>query len=239
MTRTQSVLLGLVCGAAVGVLILAFAWWSMGGGDADGSGAEAEPGPETPAEEGAPGSGGADRAGPMVRMQPVTVYQRAATADVTLVGVPAQIVWMDSPVERARQIVRIALEGTGEPDVEAYPPTLSPVSYRDVLIDDRGIAWVDLEASAPLRIGGSDEEQALVAVLARSLVEGLDEVRRVGLLIDGEPRRTLSGHVDIGRTFSGSEWPLARERYGPPAPPAAGGRPAAASGSAGTRGAGE
>jgi hypothetical protein len=208
VTRAQSVLLGLVAGGAVGALILLAVWGLAGGRDAGERATDRAPGPS--ASE-APADLEPSSSGPMVRMQPVTIYQRAPTAEVALVGVPAQIVWLDSPAERARQIVRIALEGTEHEQVEAYPPTLRSMEFRDVFIDDRGIAWVDLKPASALRVGGSDEEQALVAVLARSLVEGLDEVRRVGLLVDGEPRRTLAGHVDLERTFDGSEWPLAAD----------------------------
>ncbi|MDQ7087410.1 MAG: hypothetical protein Q9Q13_05930 [Acidobacteriota bacterium] len=70
------------------------------------------------------------------------------------------------------------------------------------------------------RLVGSDAEQAVVAALARSLVEGLDEVRAVGLLVGGENRRTLAGHVDLTRVYDGSEWPLAFDEPGT-APPGA------------------
>jgi hypothetical protein len=86
------------------------------------------------------------------------------------------------------------------------------VRLREVLIDDRGIAWVDLEGPSLRVVGGSDEEMALVAALARSLNENLEEVDRVGFLISGEPAETLVGHVDATRTYTGYEWP------GPPPP---------------------
>ena len=210
MTRRQSIVLGLLAGAAVGGLVLLAVWGLATEADPGRGAGAGEPG-ESADDSEAQASAHQPPSGPAVRMQPVTIYQRAPTADVTLVGIPAQIVWLDSPVERARQIVRIALEGTGQEQVEAYPPTLRSMEYRDVFIDDRGIAWVDLEPASALRVGGSDEEQALVAVLPRSLVEGLEEVRRVGVLVDGEPRRTLAGHLDLERTFDGSEWPLAAD----------------------------
>jgi hypothetical protein len=213
VTRLRSILLGVTLGGVVGAVILALLLWVTGDGDAPPAEASASSA-SAPAEEPASGEAEAVPSGPMVKMQPVTIYQRAATAEVALVGVPAQIVWLESPIERARQIVRIALEGTDQTRIEAYPPTVRPLEFRDVFIDDRGIAWVDLEPASALKVGGSDEEQALVAVLARSLVEGLEEVRRVGLLVDGEPRRTLAGHVDLERTFLGNEWPLAGERAG-------------------------
>ena len=210
MTRWKSVLLGLLAGGAVGLVILVAVVMVVGDGES--------PVPEDPSDQAAGAdpapTGDATPSGPVVKMHPVTIYQRAPTAEVALVGVPAQIVWLDSPIERARQIVRIALEGTEQSGVEAYRPTVRPLQVRDVFIDDRGIAWVDLEPASALKVGGSDEEQSLVAVLARSLVEGLEEVRRVGVLVDGEPRRTLAGHVDLERTFSGSEWPLAGESGG-------------------------
>ena len=31
--------------------------------------------------------------------------------------------------------------------------------------------------------------------------------------MDGEPRRSLAGHVDLGRTYTGSEWPLRNEGF--------------------------
>jgi hypothetical protein len=208
VTRWKSVLLGVLAGGAAGAVILLVVILLA----TDRTVPEQDPA-TAPAEEPS-ASPQAAPSGPVVRMQPVTIYQRAATPDVALVGVPAQIVWLDSPIERARQIVRIALEGTEQTKIEAYRPTVKPLAFRDVFIDDRGIAWVDLEPDSALKVGGSDEEQSLVAVLARSLVEGLDEVRRVGLLVDGEPRRTLAGHLDLERTFRGTEWPLAGETSG-------------------------
>jgi hypothetical protein len=208
VTRWKSVLLGLLAGGAAGAVILVVVILLAKDRTVP------EPEPATAPAEGPSASPEAAPSGPVVKMQPVTIYQRAATSEVALVGVPAQIVWLDSPIERARQIVRIALEGTEQSNVEAYRPTVKPLAFRDVFIDDRGIAWIDLEPDSALKVGGSDEEQSLVAVLARSLVEGLDEVRRVGLLVDGEPRRTLAGHVDLERTFRGTEWPLAGETGG-------------------------
>lgn len=214
MSGWRNIILGVAAGAAAGLVVL-LAVIALVGGDDEGA-TEEEPAPagvSGAVEPAGPPGGDAQRvpakaAGPAVRMQPVTIYQRAASQELRLVGVPAQIVWLDSPVERARQIVRLALEGVGRQDVEAYPPAGGRVAYREVFIDDRGIAWIDLDPASVHEIQGTDEEQSVVAVLARSLVEGLDEVQRVGILVDGESRRTLVGHVDLERTFTGTGWPV-------------------------------
>lgn len=135
-----------------------------------------------------------------IETRPVTIYGRAQDESFFLVGRTAQIVWFGSAADRGRQIVSLVLDS----DAGSIPPG---VVCKEVYLDDRGTMWVDLARSSLGFVRGSDEEQALVACLARSLVEALDEVDRVGVLIDGEPRRTLAGHVDLTRTFTGAEWP--------------------------------
>lgn len=135
-----------------------------------------------------------------IETRPVTIYGRAQDESFFLVGRTAQIVWFGSAADRGRQIVSLVLDS----DAGSVP---RGVVCTEVHLDDRGTMWVDLARSSLGSVRGSDEELALVACLARSLVEALDEVDRVGVLIDGEPRRTLAGHVDLSRTFTGAEWP--------------------------------
>ncbi len=203
MSRGQAVALGLLTGAALAVAILLIAASLRG-----------EPGEATAAEQPVHLREGAEppSGSPVVRSMPVTIYQRAETLELRLVPLSREIVWFPAPVDRARQIVRLVLEGGGEEG--ALAPTSVPLRYREVFIDAAGIAWVDLESAGVASLRGSDEEQALVACLARSLVEGVDEVRAIGLLVGGEDRRTLAGHVDLGRTYRGDEWPLVGEENG-------------------------
>lgn len=145
----------------------------------------------------------------------VTIWQRATTDEVLLTGVPAQVVWFDAPAERARQIAQLVLDGL--PDAKnAVPPGAAGIRLRDVLIANTGTAWVDLDGASLTALAGSDEEYALVGALARSLTGALEDVQRVGLLVDGGPRETLAGHVDLGRTYSGREWPTTGGGDAPP-----------------------
>lgn len=156
---------------------------------------------------------------PDIRTESVTIYLRARTDEVALAPVPAKIVWFNAPVDRARQVVQLVLEGV--PGAEGVvAPVRAGVRYRDVLIATDGTAWVDLDGATIDAVEGSDAEQALVASLARSLVSALPDVRRAGITVDGRPRATLAGHVDLMRTYTGREWPSTDEASNavPPSP---------------------
>ncbi|GAB4223418.1 MAG: hypothetical protein Kow0062_23560 [Acidobacteriota bacterium] len=215
MSRTTAIVAGAIVGALLGALFLWVAITGFGaeprtspaGASPDTEATERmparEPAPAPPAEE-------ADEQAPLVETRPVTIYRRAATETLALVPSLGQIVWFGSPADRGRQIAQLVVSGVPGARRGAVPAPRG-VGVRDVLLDPDGTMWVDLEPGSLSVIAGSDTEQALVACLARSLVEGLDEVRRVGIVVDGEPRRTLAGHVDLSRTFTGREWPLASE----------------------------
>ncbi len=227
MTRTQAIVGGALLGGVVAALVLVVALQLGKGSDEKATTAPATTEAPVPAEgadatpeaavEPAPDSAGDESEtgeGSRIVTRPVTIYQRANSERFALVGISRQVLWFGTAVDRARQIVQHVL-GTGNPRRGAMPPAGRGISYQDVFVDDRGIAWVDLSASSLAAIRGSDEEQALVACLARSLVEALDEVVRVGILVDGEPRRSLAGHVDLERTYTGTEWPLLNEGFRP------------------------
>lgn len=146
-------------------------------------------------------------AAPQLAMRLVVIYQRAQTDSLRLASVEAPIVWMPNVTDRAVQIVRLTLEGFPD-DRRTVPPAGPGIRCRGVFVDERGGAWVDLEGSTLAAVHGADEEESLVATISRSLVDTLQEVRHVGFLIDGEPRDTLAGHVDLTRRFDGHEWPL-------------------------------
>ncbi|MDH3284397.1 MAG: GerMN domain-containing protein [Acidobacteriota bacterium] len=204
MTRSAAIASGLVVGVFVGLVLLALFVRVMRGGD----GAAPQAVQETEETAGVPDDAGDEddsAAAGGVKTLPVTVYQRAGTRSLLLKPAGARIVWFDSPVERARQLVRHVIDGVRAEG--AVRPAPSGMGYNDVYVDDNRIAWVDLAGEGTSKLVGADMEEALVACLTRTLVDNLNEVQRVGILVDGEPRRTLAGHVDISRTFTGREWP--------------------------------
>lgn len=140
-------------------------------------------------------------------MRLVPIYQRALTDDVQLQAVDGQIVWVESVGQRAQQIVRLVLEGFPAAR-EVVAPAPSGVRVRALFLDRAQTVWVDFDGETLGLIVGSDEEESLIATVARSLVDGLQEVRAVAFLVDGKPAPTLAGHVDLTRRFTGREWPV-------------------------------
>jgi len=205
VTRGRAILAGLATGVLVAALVVAALAWLVHRREGTDGGPTAG---ETPAHlrpEAAP---------PPARhgldLVDVTYYQRSAEGDA-LVPVHGRIVSLASPVDRARELVRLVLAGPPAEAVGAVRPAPPGIDYREVYLDPRGIAWVDFQPQGPWSRMGSDEETALLACLARTLVRGIPGVQRVGFLVGGETRRTLAGHVDLARTWSGDEWPVLAE----------------------------
>lgn len=197
MKRWTAVALGVLAGALGGAIILA-GFWLMGCGRAPrrDTGAPAGPG-ATSRTAGTPGV--------EVAYEEVIVYLRDPEEKLALVAVPGRIIAFPSALDRARQIARLVLDGIPE-TTEGVPPARPGVALLNVYLDDRRTAWLDLDAASLRVVGGSDEEQALVAALARSLVDNLHEIDRVGFLVSGRPAETLAGHMDVTRTYTGYEW---------------------------------
>ncbi len=218
MSRTTAILAGAAVGALLGGLFLWVAVTGFGASPSETPSPADEAAPAGPPQSAdarsAPAappraSAGEEPALP-VETRPVTIYRRAATDAFALVPSLGQIVWFGSPADRGRQIAQLVIDGVADAP-RGVAPAPHGVRVRDVHLAPDGTMWVDLASESIPRITGSDTEQGVVACLARSLVEGLDEVRRVGFVVDGEARRSLAGHVDLRRTFTGREWPLASE----------------------------
>ncbi len=219
--RTIVIIIAGTAGVAALIGFLAvFLWLSCARRAPRAGAAGAAETPPAPITQGAP---------PEVKTQMVAIYQRADQDELLLVGVPAQVVWFNAPVDRARQVVQLVLEGV--PGAENVTPPAPPgIRYRDVYITSSGVAWVDLDGASLGELDGSDEEMALVGALARSLTGALSEVQAVGVVIDGRPHDTLAGHVDLTRTYTGAEWPATGGL--PAAPPGGEAAPAPAPGTA-------
>ena len=63
-----------------------------------------------------------------------------------------------------------------------------------------GTAYVDFSAELKQGMrGGSTEELFAVYSIVNSIAFNTPEIRRVGILIDGQPVDTLNGHLDLRR----------------------------------------
>ena len=151
----------------------------------------------------------------------VTIYFPSTSED-GLRGETREIFDTASPEDRAKQILSDLLAGPSEADgVSVLPPG---TRLRQVFVLESGIAYVDF--SSELRdgmSGGSRMELMAVYAIVNSLVLNIPEVRRVGILIDGRPCRTLNGHVDLRRPLPPKtgflqDWTGTRSSLGSPDP---------------------
>jgi hypothetical protein len=132
-----------------------------------------------------------------MRRASVRVHYPAASG-FGLIAEEHEIFETASPVDRAKQILADLISGPfGSSAVRALP---EGARLRQVYVLADGIAWIDF--SEELRSGmggGSAQEQLVVYSIVNSLAGNVPEIRRVGLLINGNPIDTLNGHLDLRR----------------------------------------
>ena len=115
-----------------------------------------------------------------------------------LLGEPREIFETNSPVDRAKQILSDLLAGPNDSD--SLPAVPQGISLRQVYVMDNGVAYADFSSELSRRIGGGSMEEILaVYSIVNSLVLNVEEIERVGILLDGRPCETLNGHLDLRR----------------------------------------
>jgi len=101
----------------------------------------------------------------------------------------------DVPAVEARQIVAELIRGSQTGFLSAIPPETKLIQ---VYLDKEGTAFVDLSREfADRHPSGSSAEIATVYAVVDSLALNLKAVKKVFLLIDGEERETLAGHITL------------------------------------------
>lgn len=130
----------------------------------------------------------------------VLIYFPSTTGD-GLVGEAHEIFMTAAPGDRAKQILADLISGPiTETAVRALPPG---TQLRQVYVLEQGTAYVDLSADLKRGIGGgSAEELFTVYSIINSVALNIPEIRRVGILVEGEPVDTLNGHLDLRRPLS-------------------------------------
>jgi len=80
---------------------------------------------------------------------------------------------------------------------------LKDVKLRELYLDASGTAYVDLATvqQKEIRASARDELTALYAVV-NTLLQNIEEIKRVRVLLDGREAQTLAGHIDLSRVFS-------------------------------------
>lgn len=105
-----------------------------------------------------------------------------------------------SLADQARQVIEELIRGPRR--ALALPVLPRETRLRDVYVDRDGHAYVDFSAELVQRHpGGSEAEIAALFAVVNSLTYNFDGIRSVRILIDGEERETLAGHLDLTRRY--------------------------------------
>ena len=172
--------------------LVAIAAWRLmptDGSDAAPEAAEVEPSTpsQTPEEP---------KLTPLPRQSVLVYYPRTEWSG--LVGEEREIFGTASPGDRAKQILSDLIAGpAGEFAMRALPPG---TQLRQVYVLDNGVAYIDFSQDLRRGIGGGSSEELLtIYAIVDSVALNVSEIKRVGILIEGEPVETLNGHVDLRR----------------------------------------
>jgi spore germination protein GerM len=105
-----------------------------------------------------------------------------------------------SPNDLARAIVEEVIKGSSQGKVNTLP---EGTKLRQVYITADGTAYVDFSRRiAEGSYYGSSAEMAAVYSVVNSLAYNLKSVKKVVILVEGNEKETLGGHVDLSRPFT-------------------------------------
>jgi hypothetical protein len=111
-----------------------------------------------------------------------------------------RIIVTASLTEQARQVIEELIRGPRRVLNIAVIPKQTKV--RQIYLDREGNTYVDFSAQMMKgHPGGSESEAATLYAVVNSLTYNFPEIRSVQILIDGEERETLAGHIDLARRY--------------------------------------
>jgi spore germination protein GerM len=124
-----------------------------------------------------------------------TVSLYFMSEDDDLLHAEAREIPAGPPLEEARSVVEELLAGPRTDLVAALP---AETRLLQLFITKDGTAYVDLSKDLPERIlPGSSSEICAVYSIVNALAENIESVKRVVILVEGQERDTLAGHVNL------------------------------------------
>lgn len=155
------------------------------------------------------------------------------SSDELLHGQKRTVLPIGAPEDRAKQCLEELIRGPNPPLLAALP---DGVRLRQIYLLADGTAFVDFSGELLAHRGGSLGELQTIYAVVDTLVANVREIRSVGFLVDGRPRETLAGHVDLERPLT-ADYQYVDPRSRPAKSPESANAPAA--GASGASGDGE
>lgn len=103
----------------------------------------------------------------------------------------------------ARQLQAV-LEELVRGSTTGLRPTLPPATkVLEVFVSARGVAYLDFSPEVRQAAGGGSRSELLVIYsIVNSVTANFPAVKKVQILVDDKPVRTLAGHVDLSRPLA-------------------------------------
>ncbi len=102
--------------------------------------------------------------------------------------------------DQVRQVIEELIRGPRR--VLNVPVIPARAELRQIYLDRDGNAYVDFSAAMMTgHSGGTDSEIATLYAVVNSITYNFPEIRSVRILIEGEERETLAGHLDLARRY--------------------------------------
>ncbi len=183
MNAKKWVVLGLSSGL---LLILAFIFFRGGGGERIKAAAEIPSSAQTP------------EPGPPAETKLVTLFL-PSDEDSLLHPETREIPASPSVTEEAGRVVEELIKGSERGYLSPFPPG---TRLRQLFITKEGVAYVDFSRDITDRqLSGSSAELATVYSVVNTLAFNFRTIKRVFILVEGEEKETLGGHISLSKAF--------------------------------------
>ncbi|NIO49971.1 MAG: hypothetical protein GTN73_11150 [Candidatus Aminicenantes bacterium] len=120
-------------------------------------------------------------------------------ADTLLHPEEREITASSSIVRQAKQAVEELIKGSKKGYISPFPPE---TKLRELFLTRDGVAYVDFsEEIVEKHLSGSSAEISTIFSVVNSLAYNFEAIKKVFILIEGQERETLGGHINLSRPF--------------------------------------
>ena len=108
----------------------------------------------------------------------------------------AEIYQVSSQGAQIKQALNRLFEGPTAPG--ANPAFPAGFKYRELFLTEKGLAVVDLDPDSVKALpGGTTSEFVALYCIVKTILDNFHDAKRVQILINGEAKESLAGHMDI------------------------------------------
>lgn len=109
------------------------------------------------------------------------------------------VVALGSPQDQAKLVLSELIKGPSPGLLRAIP---DGVEVREVFLLEDGTAWADLSAGILGHADGTTRELLMLYSIVDTLALNISQIKRVGILVEGQPHQTLDGHIDVSKPIA-------------------------------------